>query len=37
MVLKHGHFGKQIRKPGKLRNVELEKNGEGQLDRSCEK
>jgi hypothetical protein len=37
MVLKLGRFGQQIRIPGKFWNVVLEKDGEDQLDRSCEK
>ena len=37
MVLKLGRFGQQIRNTWKLLNVVLEKDGEDQLDRSCEK
>ena len=31
------HSGSRSEKPGKFRNVVLEKDGEDQLDRSCEK
>ena len=37
MVLKLGRFGQQIRNTWKVLNVVLEKDGEDQLDRSCEK
>jgi len=37
MVLKLGHFEQQIRNTWKVLNVVLEKDGENQLDRSCEK
>jgi hypothetical protein len=38
MVLKPGHFGeKKSERTGKFSNVVLEKDGEEQLDRSCEK
>ena len=38
MVLKFLHFGKQIRNISKnFQNVVLEKDGEDQMDRSCEK
>ena len=37
MVLKLGRFRQQIRKTPKVSNVELEKDGEDQLDQSCEK
>ena len=37
MVLKLGRFEQQIRNTWKFCNVVLEKDGEDQLDRSCEK
>ena len=37
MVLKLGRFGQQIRNTWKVFNVVLEKDGEDQLDRSCDK
>jgi len=37
LVLKLGHVGKWREIPGKFSNVVLEKDGEDQLDRSCEK
>jgi len=37
MVLKHEHFGSLIRNTWNVRNVMLERDGEDQLDRLCEK
>jgi hypothetical protein len=35
MVLKLGHFEKQIRNSWEVFKVVMEKDGEGQVDRSC--
>ena len=37
MVMKLGHFGKQMSNTWKVFKVVLEKDGEDQLERSCEK
>jgi hypothetical protein len=37
MVLKLGHFGKYIKIPGMFLKVMVEKDGEAQFHRSCEK
>jgi hypothetical protein len=36
MVLKLGHFAKQIRNTGNVSKCVLKKDGEDRLDRSCE-
>jgi hypothetical protein len=37
MVLKTGHFGNREKIPGNFWNVVVEKGGEDQVERSCEK